>query len=119
MVGVASSSHLMGAAAKQHTRPKPGPMEDQVVKMQGTFSDLLSLLLEKKEGMTSGEVSKVIELTTCGQSAVMAAAMNISMVVATSTPSPMKTQAGAQPATWAHVASQVNTMSPGAVKQLP
>ena len=112
-------SHPMGAAADQHTRPEPGPMEDQFVKMQGAVSDLLSLLLEKKEGMTSGEVSEVIELTTCGQLAVMAVAMKISMAVATSTPSPVKTQAGAQPATWAHVASQVNTMSPGAVKQLP
>ena len=101
MVGVASSSHPKEAAANQHTRPEPGLMEDQFVKMQGTFSDLLSLLLEKREGMTSGEVSKAIELITCGQSAVMAAAMKILMVVATGTPSPTRTQASTQPATWA------------------
>ena len=107
------------AAANQCTRPEPGPMEDQFVTMQGAFTDLLSLLLGKREGMTPGEVSKVIELTTCGQSAVMAAAIKISMAVTTSTPSPAKTQAGTQPATWAQVASQANTTSPGAVKQLP
>ena len=119
MVGVAGLLCLTEAAANQHTRPEPGPMEDQFVTMQGAFTDLLSLLLGKREGMTPGEVSKVIELTTHGQLAVMAAAMKISMVVTTSTPSPAKTQAGTQPATWAQVASQVNTMSPGAVKQLP
>ena len=67
MVGVASLLCPTEAAADQHTKPKLGPMEDQFVKMQGAFSDLLLLLLEKREGMTPGEVSKVIELTTHGQ----------------------------------------------------
>ena len=119
MVGVASSLRLTEAAANQRTKPEPGPMEDQFVKMQGAFSDLLLLLLEKREGMTPGEVSKAIELTTCGQLAVMAVAMKILMAVATCTPSPVRTQAGTQLVTWAQVASQVNTTSPGAIKQLP
>ena len=51
------------AVADQCTRPKTGPMEDQFVTMQGAFSDLLSLLLKKREGMTPGEVSEAIELT--------------------------------------------------------
>ena len=49
----------------------------------------------------------------------MAVAMKILMAVATTTQTPTKTQAGTQLTTWACVASQVNTMSHGAVKQLP